>query len=85
MRRWGDGWEDRKGAVLGGGSDRVSEGSQWGEQLDWGAATLPTLSPLSRINDRARPTLIHERAGLACAKRKHTCTLSHRLTHARRV
>lgn len=59
----------QKGCVLWGESARVSEGSQWGgEQLDWGAATLPTLSPLSRINDYVRPILIHERAGLAYAR-----------------
>lgn len=38
-----------EGCVLG-----VSNMSQWGEQLDWGAATLPTLSTLSRINDNER-------------------------------
>lgn len=55
--------------MLGGGeSDRVSEVSLWGEQLDWGAATLPTLSSLSRINDDLRPIRIHERAGLPYTK-----------------
>lgn len=75
------------GCVLRGESDRVSEVSLWGEQLDWGAATLPTLSSLSRINDDVRPIRIHERAGLLCARAwpPHTCTHSHRLTHSLRV
>lgn len=47
---WGDGWEDRGGVCCGGVSDRMSEMHLWGEQLDQGATTLPTLSSLSRIN-----------------------------------
>lgn len=50
----------------------------WGEQLDLGAATLPTLSFLSRIDDDVRPVQIHERAGLPYARaHAHTPTASH--------
>ena len=45
----------RQEGVCWGGADRVSEVSLRGEQLDRGAATLPTLSSLSRIDDDARP------------------------------
>lgn len=84
MRRWGVGREDSRVSVLG-ESDRVSEGSLWGEQLDWGAATLPTLSSLSRINDGVRPIRIHERAGRPSARtwprtHAHTPTASHTLS-----
>lgn len=63
---WGGGLNERVtsrkgGSVLGWGSYRVSDVSLRGEQLYWGAATLPTLSSLSRINDGVR---IHECAGL---------------------
>ena len=63
LSRWGEGVTGGKtgGCV----SDRVSEVSPWGEQLDRGAATLPTLSSLSRIDDDVRPIRIHERAGFA--------------------
>lgn len=53
-RRWDDGWE----------SDGMSEVYLWGEQLDQGAATLPTLSFLRRINDCVRPVLVRGCAGL---------------------
>lgn len=72
------------GCVLWGESDRMSEVYLWGEQLDWGAATLPTLSSLSRINDYVRPTLIHE-PRLYTSVAPHTCTHSHRLAHSLRV
>lgn len=44
-----------------------------GEQLDRGAATLPTLSSLSRINDGVRLR--------ACVEPTRTCTCSRPLTH----
>lgn len=83
MRRWGEGVTGGKagGCVGGGGADRVSEVSLRGEQLDRGAATLPTLSSLSRIDDDVRPICVHERASVA----PHTCTHSHRLAHPYRV
>lgn len=71
----------RQEGVLGGGADRVSEVSLRGEQLDRGAATLPTLSSLSRIDDDVRPICVHERASVA----PHTCTHSHCLAHPYRV
>lgn len=83
---WGGGLNERVtsrnmgASVLGWGSYRVSDVSLRGEQLDWGAATLPTLSSLSRINDGVR---IHECAGLLVAHtHTHTCTRSHRLTQS---
>lgn len=75
-QRWrGDGWE--------GGRVCVGAGSRigclkclcgGGEQLDWGAATLPTLSSLSRINGHVRPRPIHVRAGLPYARARTTHT-----------
>lgn len=53
-----------------------------GEQLDWGAATLPTLSSLSRINDGVRPLSIHELAGLL---RTHMHALPPPRTHPPRL
>ncbi len=80
LSKGGEGWVDGDGGarrrgegLMGGktggcvcreGSDRVCEVSQWGEQLDWGTATLPTLSSLSRINETVLPARIHERTGL---------------------
>lgn len=53
--------------------------SLWGEQLDWGAATLPTLSSLSRINDDVPPIPIHVHGSLLYI-RVHTHAASRPLT-----
>ena len=75
----GDGWESDRGvwsvSVWGGG----------GEQLDWGAATLPTLSSLSRINDSVRPVPLHvcvdRHAHTLPPPHTHTHTYTHTHTH----
>lgn len=68
LGRWW--WRGEMGGVWG---QIWTQCLRMGEQLDRGAATLPTLSSLSRINDGVRLR--------ACVEPTRTCTCSRPLTH----